>query len=244
MSLVEVPRHSLTPMEILSNAVDGGADVATLSQLLTLQERWEKNEARKAFDNAMAEAKAVMPTIRKNRNVGFESKRTGDTTSYRHEDLAEIAQTVTPILSQHGLSYRFRTASPPDGPVSVTCIISHRLGYSEENTLSAPADTSGKKNGIQAVGSTVTYLQRYTLKAALGLAAAEDKDGATPEEESPQITDEQLATLQAKIDATETDIALFCEYMRVDSLKDLTIKGFTAAIAALDAKAKAKGVAQ
>lgn len=240
MSLIEAPRQSLTPMEILQNAVDGGADVATLTQLLTLQERWEKNEARKAFDNAMAEAKAVMPTIRKNRHVGFESKRTGDTTSYSHEDLAQIAETVTPILSQHGLSYRFRTSSPPDGPVSVTCIISHRQGYSEENTLSAPADTSGKKNNIQAVGSTVTYLQRYTLKAALGLAASADNDGATPEEESPQITDEQLATLQEKIDATGTDIALFCEYMRVDALRDLTNKGFTAAMAALDAKAKAK----
>lgn len=240
MSLIEAPRHSLTPMEILNNAVDGGADVATLTQLLTLQERWEKNEARKAFDNAMAEAKSVMPTIRKNRHVGFESKRTSDTTSYSHEDLAEIAQTVTPILSANGLSYRFRTASPPDGPVSVTCIISHRQGYSEESTLSAPADTSGKKNNIQAVGSTVTYLQRYTLKAALGLAAAVDNDGATAEEESPQITDEQLATLQGKIDATGTDIALFCEYMRVDALKDLTSKGFNAAMAALDAKAKAK----
>lgn len=240
MSLIEAPRHALTPMEILNNAVDGGADVATLTQLLTLQERWEKNEARKAFDNAMAEAKAIMPTIRKNRHVGFESKRTGDTTSYSHEDLAQIAETVTPILSQHGLSYRFRTSSPPDGPVSVTCIISHRQGYSEENTLSAPADTSGKKNNIQAVGSTVTYLQRYTLKAALGLAAAADTDGATPEEESPQITSEQMATLQGKIDETGTDIALFCEYMRVDALRDLTHKGFTAAMAALEAKAKAK----
>ena len=244
MTLIEAPRQSLTPMEILNNAVDGGADVATLAQLLTLQERWEQNEARKAFDHAMAEAKKVMPTIRKNRQVGFEARRTGDTTSYKHEDLAEIARVVTPILSEHGLSYRFRTSSPADGPVSVTCIISHRLGYSEENTLSAPADTSGKKNNIQAVGSTVTYLQRYTLKAALGLAAADDDDGAKSEEESPLITDEELATLQAKIDDTGSDIALFCEYMRVEALKDLTPKGFKAAMAALDAKAKAKGGAQ
>lgn len=244
MSLVESrPVASLTPMEILRDAVDGGADVATLEKLLDLQERWESREARKAFDEAMAAAKANIPTIRKNRQVGFESRRTGDTTSYKHEDLAEIASVVTPILSEHGLSYRFRTTSPPDGHITVTCIISHRLGYSEENSLSAPPDTSGKKNSIQAIGSTVTYLQRYTLKGALGLAAAADDDGASAEEESPGITDEQLAELQTLIDETSTDIALFCDYMRVDALKLLTHKGYEAAKAALKAKAASKGKA-
>ena len=49
----------------------------------------------------------------------------------------------------------------------MTCVVSHRLGHSEENTLTAGRDESGNKNNIQAVGSTITYLQRYTLKAAL-----------------------------------------------------------------------------
>ena len=63
MSLVEARQMALTPMEILSNAVDGGADVATLEKLLDLQQRWERGEARKAFDAAMAQAKAEMPSI-------------------------------------------------------------------------------------------------------------------------------------------------------------------------------------
>lgn len=63
--------------------------------------------------------------------------------------------------------------------VTVTCIISHRDGHFEENTLSAGRDESGNKNSIQAVGSTLTYLQRMTLKASLGLAASDDDDGAS-----------------------------------------------------------------
>ena len=54
----------------------------------------------------------------------------------------------------------------------MTCVLSHRDGHFEETTLTAGRDDSGKKNAIQQVGSTITYLQRYTLKAALGLAAA------------------------------------------------------------------------
>lgn len=175
-----------TPMSILSDAVGRGATIETIAQLMTLQERWEKNEARKAFDDAIASAKAEIPAIKKNRAVGYESARTGDTTSYRHEDFAEVARVVTPVLARYGLSFRFRTDSTPGAPVSVTCIISHRLGYSEENTLRAPPDVSGKKNSIQAIGSTVTYLQRYTLKAALGVAAEHDDDTAGASE--PQKT--------------------------------------------------------
>src|SRR5262249_51399435 len=132
-----------------------------------------------------------IPTIRKNRQVGFESKKAGASrTDYRHEDLAEIARTIDPILSKHGLSYRWRTTSVPNEPVTVVCVVSHRDGYSEENTLCAGRDDSGNKNSIQAIGSTITYLQRYSLKAALGLAASNDDDGDTSDN-SDAISDEQ-----------------------------------------------------
>lgn len=46
--------------------------------------------------------------------------------------------------------------------------------------MRAPSDLSGNKNAIQAIGSTTTYLMRYTLIAAFGLTTAdEDNDGAT-----------------------------------------------------------------
>lgn len=176
--VVGTPRASLTPMELLDRALTSGANVETLNSLMELQERWEHNQAKKAFDEAIAAAKSEIGPIRKNRHVGYDSKKADSgRTEYSHEDFAEIAKQINPILANYGLSYRFRTASPVDGPVSVTCIISHRLGYSEENSLQAPRDVSGSKNPIQAIGSTVTYLQRYTLKAALGLAAENDDDG-------------------------------------------------------------------
>lgn len=224
MSLIEAtPRHTLTPMEILNNAVDGGADVQTLEKLLTLQERWEKGEARKAFDAAMADAKAAMPKITKGREVDYTNDK-GKRTNYRYEDLASIAETINPILSKHGLSYRFRTESPPNMPISVTCIISHRLGHSEENTLSAPRDEGAGKNSIQAIGSAVTYLQRYTLKAALGLAASYDDDGRAaggapiPSDPPPR---QQLNSSQAKkADVWNVFIRTLNSYRDLDELKD------------------------
>ena len=60
--------------------------------------------------------------------------------------------------------------------MKVTCRITHRDGHYEETSLFGPVDGSGNKNPIQAIGSAVTYLQRYTLKAAVGIAASQDDD--------------------------------------------------------------------
>lgn len=242
--VVASPAAAMTPMELLDRALKAGAEADTLERLMALQERWEGNEARKAFDNAMAEAKAEIPPIKKNRRVGYDSKKAdAGRTEYSHEDFAQIARVVNPILSKHGLSYRFRTASPPDGPISVTCIISHRMGYSEENTLDAPRDRSGSKNDIQAIGSTVTYLQRYTLKAALGLAAEHDDDGQTAGgsvDGAEPISQEQLEEIRAKLETSGSDVARFCKYMNVEALPDIRKNDYPKALAAIAQALKAK----
>lgn len=227
---------ALTPMDMLGRAVTAGADIDVLEKLMALQERYEASQGRKAFDNALAAAKAEIPVIFKNRTVDFTSQK--GRTHYKHEDLAEIARTVTPILANHGLSYRFRTTSAPNEPVTVTCIVSHRDGHFEENTLSAGRDDSGNKNSIQAVGSTLTYLQRMTLKAALGLAASEDDDGGHADLEGGLVSEAQLTELVNLADDVKADKAKFCTYFGVASLAAIKFKDFQRAKDALNAKRK------
>lgn len=232
---------ALTPMDMIERAVTSGASVEALERLMALQERWEANQGRKAFDKAIAEAKAEIPPIFKNRQVDFTSAK--GRTNYRHEDLAQIAATVDPILSAYGLSYRFRTAQ--DGQiVTVTCILSHRDGYSEETTLSSAADQSGNKNHIQAVGSAATYLQRYTLKMALGLAASNDDDGKASEQQN-RINADQLVTVQNLIEESGADEAKFLQFIGVDRMEDMNLRQFDTAVSALRKKiaAKSKGAA-
>lgn len=228
---------TITPMTMIDRALASNATPETLERLLALQERWEANQARKAFDEAMAAAKAEIPVILKNRVVDFTGK-TGIRTHYRHEDLGEIARTVDPILAKHGLSYRFRTQSPIGEPVTVTCIVSHRDGHSEENTLVGPRDDSGNKNPIQSVGSTITFLQRYTLKAALGLAAAEDDDGRKSDataEDGP-ITEDQVKAIQKMADDVGADLARFCAYFKIEAVPDLPRSQFERAMTSLEKK--------
>ena len=56
---------AITPMQMLTQAVERGASVELMEKLMALHERWEANQARKAFDGAMAAAKAEIPVIAK-----------------------------------------------------------------------------------------------------------------------------------------------------------------------------------
>lgn len=170
---VEISEHRpvaaltpITPMAMLAQAIERGMPVETVDKLMALSERWDATQARKAFDMAIAAAKAEIPVVIKNA-TGHNSKK--------YADFAAIARAVDPVISRHGLSYRFRTVQTDK--ISVTCVLSHEAGHYEENTLTAMADTTGNKNAIQAIGSTLSYLQRYSLVQALGIAASEDDDG-------------------------------------------------------------------
>ena len=167
---------AIHPGNLLEKAITSGASVEIMERLMDLQERFDRNQARKAYDAAMAGLRVDLPIIVKNKEVGFEG-RSGGRTTYRYEDLGTMTEQLSPVMAKHGLSFRWRTDSGTTDEVSVTCIVSHVEGHSEETTLRAKLDHSGAKNPIQALGSAVTYLQRYTIKAALGIAAANDDDG-------------------------------------------------------------------
>lgn len=232
---------AVTAMTMIERAVEKGADVAMIEKLMELQERNDRVIGRRAFDQAMAKAKAEIPPIIKNRHVKYDNK-TGGSTDYRHEDLSEIAKTVDPILSRYGLSYRFRTAQGQNG-ITVTCIVSHELGYSEETVLSGGADTSGGKNSIQAVGSTVTYLQRYTLKSALGLAASQDDDGKIADQRigNENINADQWNELSTLIEKAGIPEEVVLKAERISALDFLPARRFEAVKGKLMATIKNKG---
>jgi hypothetical protein len=217
-----VPMPDATPMQILAMAVQRGVDPDTLGKMMALQERWEANQARKAFEAAVAEAKAEIKPIVKRQEVDFTSAK--GRTHYKYEGLSDIAAEVDPILAKHGLSYRHR--SKQDGKkLAITCILSHRDGHSEETTLAADNDESGNKNSIQAIGSTATFLQRYTLKLALGLSAAKDTD-AQSHEEQELITEKQAADLKAFLTENDCDIPKFLRWHKLGSLADIPAKNY------------------
>ena len=93
-----------------------------------MQERVLARTAREAFNVAFAEMQSDLPEIRE--------KGRGDknTTFALWEDVNEA---IKPILKDHGFGLSFKTGRTNDR-ITVTAILLHRAGHSEETTLELP----------------------------------------------------------------------------------------------------------
>jgi len=214
----------ITPAAMIQQAIQQGSGVEVMERLLALQERYDAFNARKAFDDAMADLRKNLPKITKSREVDYVSKgEGGGRVNYKFEDLAEITESLAGPMSDVGLSFRWYTDNVQGG-VKVTCRITHRDGHFEETSLVGPLDASGKKNPIQAIGSAVTYLQRYTLKAAVGIAAAHDDDAqevgkkAEPQQRQPADNSRAiLASFDSEIQAAGNQSMLQAIWKRIEA---------------------------
>lgn len=219
----------ITPMALIERAMSSGANMDVIQKFVDLQKDWDDRQSVRAFEEAIAKAKCEISPIARNA-TGHNNKK--------YADFAAIASAVDPVLGKHGLSYRFET-DQSDKSITVTCILfghGHRIPAAK---LTAPADMTGNKNAIQAIGSTLTYLQRYSLMQALGLAASNDDDGKSAAA-SGTISLEQVEQLIALADEVEADKEAFCRYFKVEGIAQLKVKDFDRAIAALNKKRSAK----
>lgn len=165
---------SIGPDQYIATALEKGASMETLERLFELKAKHDAAEAKKAFIAAMQKFQTTKPDLPRTQKVSFGQGKT----AYNFCPLPVIEKALRDPLSVCGLSYRFENLSS-ENAFGIKCVVTHKDGHSEFTQMFAPADASGNKNQIQGIGSTSTYLMRYTLIAAFALTTAdEDDDGA------------------------------------------------------------------
>ena len=155
----------------------------------------------------------------------------------KYADLAEVLNTVRPVLAANGLSV---IQSPSfDGAVChVTTTLAHASGGYITGTMSCvPAKQDG-----QGVGSSTTYLRRYSLAAVCGIAQ-EDDDGNSSAHSKPAtyplISSGEAARIKESIESLNIDEAAFLRHYGVKSIGQLTTDKIPAIDKAFIAKNKA-----
>jgi len=224
---------SNSPAALTRLALTHGQSLEEIEKMLELQIKYEKNEARKAYHEAMAAFKLSPPKIDKDRHVHFSTSK-GDV-DYKHASLANVAEKINTALSIQGLSAGWKTEQQ-GGNITVTCTITHKLGHSESTLLSGAADLTGSKNPIQAVGSTISYLQRYTLLALTGLATHDMDDDGNSAGEVERINDQQFSSLVDMMNEVKADQAKFFKFFKIKKLDELPAKRFQEAWKMLEKK--------
>jgi hypothetical protein len=213
----EAPRRAIattaTPADLLRIAVENGADLDRLERLMALQERWQAAEAERAYNAAFSAFKAEAVRIIKNRRV-----TDGPLKGKGYAELFAVVNAVTPALSAHGLHASWKLTKDERDWLEVTCTLKHVGGHSESVSMGGPPDAGGAKNAIQARASTVSYLERYTLKAITGLSEQEDdSDGNEPTPRGDQAPDDDPLVDAGRAKAMEGTKALTAWWA---SLKD------------------------
>ena len=234
-----VEANAASLMEVISRAAsDPNTDVDKLERLLGMYERITAQQAKAAFTSALAEMQPALPVITENGGI----KNNAGAVQSTYARWEDISDAIRPILHDHGFALSFRI-SRTEALVSITGVLSHQDGHSEETTLDLPVDTSGSKNAVQAVGSSVSYGKRYTAIALLNITSRakqdRDDDGAAADPNT-WITTEQVTTLTALMEEAGADRDKFLNYLKVDTLARLPAKRFGEVVNLLAQKKAAK----
>jgi hypothetical protein len=225
-----LPPDLATYARIISDAAANPAvDVEKLERLLNMQERILSRQAEIAFNSAFAEMQAAMPEITERGEI-----KVNGVVRSKYAKFEDVNEAVKPILKSHGFAVTFKTRTEKDS-VTVTGILMHREGHRETTDMMLEADTSGSKNGVQSIGSSVSYAKRYVLNALLNITTrGEDDNGTRGAKE--YVTEKQVADLRALADEVKADIPAFLKYMKIDKLENLPAAQYKTAVSAFERK--------
>lgn len=228
-AVAQVPAPSNLMQALAAAAANPAMDVQKVKELFAMHKELQDREAAQAFADALAQAQARITPIAKDRR--------NDHTKGMYATLAAITDGVTPIVAAEGLAISFDTFDPvrdkdlpplAQGWVRVIAIVSHRGGHSRKYHLDGPLDDAGKdgtknKTGIQAMGSTVSYLRRYLVCMIFNVATADDNDG-NGGGSAQRMTEKQLADHLAGMEGCDTEAAILAAFAKAynacEDLKD------------------------
>ena len=250
---IEPIRQTNLLAAVIQAAADPKCQPEKMHALLDARDRLMAQEARVAFVTAYIDMQEELPTIDAKGRIEIEAKRAGaKKQSTPYATYNEINRVTKPILKKH----RFAMIMLPDvGPNGVGVLMRGQLAYvcdtpygrmvhAEQCVITAPLETSGSKNNVQGVGSSLSYTKRYCAIALLNLVshATEDRDddakaagkrGADVEDQSVVlVTEKQLADLSAAIKDCGVGSDTFCSKFEIEQLSDLPAASYGEAMGA------------
>lgn len=212
-----------TPPQLLTLFMQKGADLAQIERIAQEVREWRERQAYLSYLQAFTKFKSLAMSVRRNRTRGE-----GPLEGTKYADLNEYNASTAAILAGLGLSVKWRPiATGNPNWIEVACVVQHVDGYSEETSFGAEPDDSPDMNAIQARKSAVTYLERITFGAALGLTEeSADDDGAAT---GRMLARDYGVQAPAHADSNEADLAEFIAHIQEGGTTDEVTDRYLAA---------------
>lgn len=171
---------------------------------------------------------------------GVEKNKANPHFKSRYANLEAVRDTAVPALQEVGIVYTQSPGPITDGNMSLTTMLIHA---ESGEWMKFTGEISLGKRDPQGVGSALTYMQRYSLMAALGLPPVDDDGEGAMERSRPvpapvkteQLQDTYLKHLNA-ITGSKTIAALQTAFQAMTTDTSLTAQAQRDLIEAKDAK--------
>lgn len=226
----------VTLMDAISRAaLDPNIDAEKMERLLGMYERISAQQAKAAYTMALAKMQPELPVITEKGGIKNNSGEIQST----YAKWEDINDAIRPVLAGHGFALSFRTGLAQDGKITVTGVLAHQDGHSEETTITLPHDSSGNKNSVQAVGSSTSYGKRYTAIALLNITSRAPGD----RDDDGQASGTSKAALDAMADINMADgaveLGLWKKNKAEEVRKSVSQREWTEIVALWNRRAKA-----
>lgn len=216
-------------------------DVNKLERLLEMQERIMKKNAEIAFNSALTRLSADLPRIVKKSSVKYAVDKNNPNgekkEAFKFASYDDIDEVLRPLLSREGFHPSFDTAPRPGdgGGAVITCTLSHVAGHSMKASVPVALDTSGGKNNIQAMGSTISYGKRYALCMLLNIVTCDEDDDGN---KNSVVSEAQVAAINALIKTTGSDLNKFLAFAGADTVENINASEYDRVVNMLTFKTK------
>jgi len=229
-------------------ASDPTVDMDKMERLYGMYKDVKANEARMAYNAAMAACQAEMPPIEK---THFSKQ-----TKSHNAKIEDIIRAIKPVYTKHGFSVSiYPVKDAPEGFIRAAADVSHAGGDMRHFEYDNPIDDrgiAGTANKTQTHGraSGFTYAERYLMGMIFMLEitfVGQDDDGNSAEKEIKRITDEQALEIDAMITDNDLDREKFMRWVKqaiwVDAIEDIPADWYAATVKTIASAVKARAKA-
>ncbi len=212
-------------------ARDPAVNIDKLERLVAMQERMLALRNEQAFNDAMSAAQSEMPRIA--------ADTPNSQTKSKYASYGALDRAMRPIYTKHGFALSFGTAEgAPADCVRVECHVSNS-GFTRKYQVDMPADGKGAKGGdvmtkTHAVGSAMSYGQRYLLKMIFNIAIGNDDDGNAAGDTREKVTEKQATTIIDLLEAKSADRAKFLRWAKVERVEDIPAAYYDSCVEAIN----------
>lgn len=164
---------------------------------------------------------------------------------YKYRSLEDIMEALKPLLAKNEAALVVTDDLVMIGSryyVKATARLTTKDGVvAEAEAYAREAETKKGMDESQITGSASSYARKYALNGLFAIDDTKDAD-TTNTHDKPEgfIDKEQIVVLIEMIEESGADLDKFMEYMKVETIDTIPKSDYKKAVAALNAKKKAK----